>query len=163
VLGYYGVFIGLQYTTASSLTARLDADQYSDEETFTLKMPMAVPYHEDTDQYKRVDGEIEYNGEFYRLVKQKLSKDTLYIVCLKDTERKNIKLALKDYVKTFTDKPVDAKQNTKAFIGFIKDYLPTSIAVISLTDGWSNSLQFYRTQDQIRDLSLSKPTPPPKA
>jgi hypothetical protein len=162
VLGYYGLFLGLQYSSSYNLTQRLDSHQYNDTETFTLKVPMAVPYQADT-EYERVDGEIEHNGEFYRLVKQKLSQDTLYIVCLKDNASKNIKRALGDYVKTFTDKPVDTKHNAKTFLTLIKDYLPTSIGVISLTEGWSNTLPFYRTKDRTHDLYLSKPTPPPKA
>lgn len=162
VLGYYGLFVGIQYSSSHKLTKRLDAAQYSDDETFTLKVPLAVPYQENTD-YERVDGEIEHNGEFYRLVKQKLSDDTLYIVCLKDKNSKEIKGALKDYVKTFTDKPTDTKGNSKNFNTLIKDYLPTSIIVTSLTEGWSNSIPFYRANDRTRDLHLSKPTPPPKA
>ena len=162
MLGYYGLFVGLQYSSSYNLTQRLDSDQYNEAETFTLKVPMAVPYQGDT-EYERVDGEIEHNGEVYRLVKQKLSQDTLYIVCLKDNASKSIKRALNDYVKTFTDKPVDTKHNGKTFLTLIKDYLPTSIVVMSLTEGWSNSLPFYRTQDRTHDLHLSTPTPPPKA
>ena len=34
--------------------------------------------------YERVNGEFEHNGEFFKLVKQKLENDTLNIVCIKD-------------------------------------------------------------------------------
>ncbi|HEX6890362.1 MAG TPA: hypothetical protein VF141_06710, partial [Chryseolinea sp.] len=111
-LGFYGLFIGLRYKNEIDLVQRLDNDQYLEEQTVTLKVPMTLPYHLDS-EYERVDGEIEHDGEFYRLVKQKLQKDTLYIVCIKDQGSKRIKQALADYVKTFTDKPADAKHAGK--------------------------------------------------
>ena len=97
---------------------------------------MTLPYHLDS-EYERVDGEIEHDGEFYRLVKQKLEKDTLYIVCIKDHDSKRIKQALADYVKTFTDKPVDAKHQGKFSASFIKDFLPTSIEITPASAGWN--------------------------
>ena len=163
VLGYYGILIGIQYQTKSDLIGKMDADDVSDEETFTIKVPMAVPYHVDAENYKRVDGEIEHQGEVYRLVKQKLANDTLYIVCLKDQQSKHIKVALKDYVKTFSDKPADAKQTTKNLLSLMKDYLPTAINVSSSSPGWSYSLSAGWTEDSIQNLSLSIPSPPPKA
>jgi hypothetical protein len=88
-----------------------------------------------------VDGEFEYNGEFYRLVKQRLSRDTLYVVCFKDQKTKEIHQALIDYVKTFTDKPVDAKSSGKMLTSVIKDYVGSNFAVITSTHGWVDQVQ----------------------
>lgn len=160
-LGFYGLFVGLRYKTASDLVARLDKQQYLDEETVTLKIPMAIPYHPDS-EYKRVDGEIEHDGEFYRLVKQKLQKDTLYIVCIKDYDSKRIKQALADYVKTFTDKPVDAKNSGKVFNTFIKDFLPTSIEITPASAGWNYSLLVAGNNDSFNSRSVAVVSPPPQ-
>jgi hypothetical protein len=160
-LGFYGLFVGLRYKTASDLVARLDKQQYLDEETVTLKIPMAIPYHLDS-EYERVDGEIEHDGEFYRLVKQKLQKDTLYIVCIKDYDSKRIKQALADYVKTFTDKPVDAKHSGKISISFIKDFLPTSIEMTHSSDGWMHDVSFTTIVDSFSSRSLAVVSPPPQ-
>lgn len=164
-LGYYGIFVGLRFKTTQDLIHRLDISAYTEAETFTLKLPLAVPYNDDSREYKRTDGEIEYQGEFYRMVKQKLSNDTLYIVCLKDHRSQHIKEALNDYVKTFTDKPVNAsQQNTKIQLGFIKDYLPVKIALTSGTTGWvCNSMHNSRIIDLTSNPNLSLISPPPKA
>jgi hypothetical protein len=77
----------------------------ANSETVTLKVPVAIPYLQNTD-FERVNGEFEHNGEFFRLVKQRFASDTLYIVCIKDTRSKHIKQALAEYVKTFSDHPV---------------------------------------------------------
>lgn len=129
--------MGLQFKTSQELVQRLDNLDYSDDETVTLKVPMAIPYHIDSEEYERVDGEIEHQGEFYRLVKQRLVKDTLFIVCIKDKESKRLKQALADYVKTFTDKPSNSNHHqTNVASIFIKDYLPHSFNIEHSSFGW---------------------------
>lgn len=123
---------------------------------------MALPYHIDSEEYERVDGEIEHNGEFYQLVKQKLEKDTLYIVCIKDHDSKRIKQALTDYVKTFTDKPVNTKHNGKIFTGFIKDFLPSSIEITPASSGWNYSVATTRFCDSFNSRSIAVSSPPPQ-
>lgn len=161
-LGFFGLFIGLRYKTKLDLVQRLDNNDYLDEETVTLKVPLALPYHIDSEEYDRVDGEIEHDGQFYQLVKQKLEKDTLYIVCIKDHDSKRINQALSDYVKTFTDKPVDAKQTAKFFTGFIKDFLPSSIEITSATSGWSCTVATTNLYDSFSSRSIAVFSPPPQ-
>ena len=160
-LGFYGLFVGLRYKTAIDLVARLDKQQYLDEETVTLRIPMTLPYHQDS-EYERVDGEIEHQGEFYRLVKQKLQKDTLYIVCIKDYDSKRIKQALADYVKTFTDKPVDAKSSGKILTSFIKDFLPTTLEIKPASAGWNYSVTIADISESFDSRSLAVFSPPPQ-
>jgi len=136
VMGYYGVFLGLQYKNDQRMIQKLDADNYSDSETITLKIPISVPYAVDSKDFQRVDGKFEHQGEFYRLVKQRLSQDTLYIVCVKDTEDKRIDNAITDFVKTFTDKPVDNHPSSKVVVNFIKDYVSQPFAVQHFASGW---------------------------
>ena len=137
-LGFVGLFMGLRYKTRLDLVQRLDNRDYSDEETVTLKIPMSIPYHIDSEENERVNGEIEHQGEFYRLVKQKLFEDTLYIVCIKDVESTRLKQALSDYVKTFTDKPTNTSHhNTNIVSTFIKDYIPQMFKVESSSTGWT--------------------------
>lgn len=142
---------------------RLDNKQYSEQETVTLKVPMAVPYHTDANQFQRVDGEIEYKGEYYRLVKQKLQKDTLYIVCIKDQDSKRINQALADYVKTFTDKPANTKQSSKLLTSFIKDFLPSSVVLTNLSSGWGvTPISSTDINDFFSSVLLTVFSPPPR-
>jgi hypothetical protein len=136
VMGYYGVFLGLQYKNDREMIQRFDSDDYSESETVTIKIPISIPYAFDQAEFERVDGKFEHEGEFYRLVKQKLSQDTLYVVCAKDQENKKIDEAMTSFVKTFTDKPVDTHSNSKIVISFIKDYIPQSFEVCQSNLGW---------------------------
>ncbi len=119
------------------MMAKFDADEYSNSETITIKVPITIPYATDSREYERVNGQFEYQGEFYRLVKQRLLRDTLLIVCVKDLQSKNIHQALASYVNTFTDKPLDSHSNAKAFSLLSKDYISHTMSIGHLSSGWS--------------------------
>src|SRR6185369_12790657 len=135
-VGLYGILLGLQFKFASEANLALDEDNYSTSEAITFRIPMTLTYSVEDQDFHRVSGEFENQGEVYRLVKQKLSKDTLYIVCVKDTKSQKINHALADYVKTFTDRPFNAKQQgAKLNYSIIKDYLNSGISIESDTSG----------------------------
>jgi hypothetical protein len=160
VLGYYGLFLGLKYQHAESFTQRLDEERYRHSEIVTLKVPVAIPYLQNTD-FERVNGEFEYKGEFFRLVKQRFASDTLYVVCIKDIRSKHIKQALAEYVKTFSDHPVTSTSDTLP--SFIKDYISHTFSIGHTTDGWCYTFLFPTNEALTHFLSLSVLSPPPKA
>lgn len=161
VMGYYGFFLGLKYQHAQQITQRLDSENYSQAETVTFTIPLAVPYYGSTG-YQRVNGEVEHRGEFYRLVKQKLQKDTLYIVCIKDVRSKHIQKALKDYVRTFADQSAE-KSGAKNLPSFIKDYMPTSFAIFPSAGGWSAVLHRCEMVGMLAGPFSASATPPPES
>lgn len=160
VMGYYGFFLGLKYQHSQQITQRLDSENYNQSETVTFRIPLAVPYYGDTG-YQRVNGEVEHRGEFYRLVKQKLQKDTLYIVCIKDVRGKHIQKALKDYVKTFADQSAE-KSGAKSLPSFIKDYMPTSFTLFASAGGWSAVLHRAEVVDTLVSPYSTSIKPPPE-
>jgi hypothetical protein len=162
-LGFYGLLQGLRYKTALELVQRLDNDRYSMEETIVLKIPMAVPYQIDSEGYERVDGEFEHQGEFYRLVKQKYENDTLFIVCIQDHASKRIEQALTDYVKTFTDKPIDAKHSGKVVTNLVKDYLTSCVTINTISTGWNSELVFAIKKYDLLNHDQSIASPPPRS
>jgi hypothetical protein len=139
-MGYYAVFLGLKYQNDSYIILQLDAENYSEFEAITVKIPISIPYVADSRSFERVDGKFEYKGEFYRLVKQKFSQDTLHIVCVKDHRTKLIDEAMTSFVETFTDNPVDSHANSKITIGFIKDYVPQTFGLLNQSYGWESSV-----------------------
>jgi hypothetical protein len=142
VLGYYGIFIGLRHINVQKLVQKLDNDSYRESETTTFKIPLTVPYYTDSRDFERVNGEFEFSGEVYRLVKQRLHQDTLHIVCVRDNESKKINQVLADYVKTFTDKPGNSKHSTKSLQVLIKDFIPFSVSVDTNSFGWEYALDY---------------------
>ncbi len=161
-LGFFGLLQGLRYQSARDLVERLDHNKYSTDETVTIKIPFSIPYQLDSDGYQRVDGEIEYESEFYRLVKQKLEKDTLYIVAIKDHASNRINQALADYVKTFTDKPINTKNTSKISLTIIKDFLASSTSISHASDGWNYPVSHQSSSEHFDSRTLAVFTPPPQ-
>ncbi|MGC1240132.1 MAG: hypothetical protein WA874_01025 [Chryseosolibacter sp.] len=160
VMGYYGVFLGLRYRNTQEFIQRLDAEAYNNSETLTLKIPLSIPYYGET-EFVRVDGEIEHAGEFFRLVKQKYEKDTLHIVCIRDTRRQNIQNALKDYVETFATHSTDPTQ-VKSVPSFIKDYVSATFKLDASASGWCLMLTHPAAKEFNQDPYLSATVPPPR-
>jgi hypothetical protein len=111
--------------------------------------------------FERVSGEFEHEGEFYTLVKQRFEHDTLFVVCIKNHERKEIKKALSDYVKTFTDEPAAGHQG-KTIPSFIKDFLPSEISLEPLVAGWTIAFHFGQFTASPASQYLTITSPPPR-
>jgi hypothetical protein len=163
VLGYYGVFVGLQVKSGQAMRDRFDSENYSAEQQLTIKVPITIPYATDSRGYERVDGEFEHKGQVYRLIKQKLQSDTLFIVCIKDNQAAKINQALADYVKTFTDKPESSKQSSGPMFKFSKDYLSKTIEITSSSIGWAYFLSFATKSYYALAGVQDSVSPPPRA
>jgi len=140
-IGYYGVFLGLYHQNDVAMNRVFDSDNYSGLQLVTIHIPVSIPYLFDQTDFERAQGEFEHEGEFYRLVKQRYSNDTLTVICVKDYTHKKINHALKDYVKTFGDLQSDSKSTSKITVNFLKDYLSQVFSLYTASYGWVYNLQ----------------------
>src|SRR5690349_7689894 len=107
-VGYYFAYQTIRSRSNTLLSARFDTDQYQAEEVVTTKLPLAIPY-QSTTEYQRAHAAFEHQGEFYRLVKQKIENDNLYVVCYRDHTEKKLSSLLSDFVKVTHDLPASSK------------------------------------------------------
>jgi hypothetical protein len=163
VFGYYGIFLGLRLKASYELTEILNKQSYRADETLTLKLPMSVPYQLDQDEYQNVSGEIEYRGDFYRLVKQKLSSDTLYVVCVMDNQSKNIRHTFDDYAKTLSDQNNGNKSDAKLFQSLIKEYISATLTIENKNEGWCNILHSLFIPEAHDSVCIPSVVQPPEA
>lgn len=141
MVGYYGLFMGLEYANDREMTQKLDASGYSESEEILVKVPLTMPYGRDSEDYERIDGKFHHNGEYYRLVKQRMYHDTLFVVCVKDQQSKRIDEARGEFAKTLTDTPSDqANQTAKSLSGFSKDYIAHTFSIRSVSTGWERDV-----------------------
>jgi len=68
-----------------------------------------LPYPIQQNGFERVDGEFEYKGEYYNLVKQRLENDTLFMVCIRNHQEKRLISTMTEYANMANDLPVGAK------------------------------------------------------
>ena len=160
-MGFYGIFLGLKLRNDAANDIQFDRDDLREFETVTFKIPISLPYSTDDAGFERIDGKYEYNGEFFRLVKQRYANDTITIVCVKDQHEKVIENAMKTYVKTFASQHTE-NQGAKLQISLIKDYLPQSFSLMSGAGGWVVKFQFCSLPDNESAAHLSRVTQPPE-
>ena len=164
VIGYYGIYVAMLSQARTALDEKIDNDQYKADQTVTIKVPLALPYPVQQDEYQRVQGDFEHQGEFYKLVKQKYSNDTLYVVCIKNVEEKKAAKIFSDLAKLSTDQSSSAtnNQNAKTIVNIIKDYNPVVEQIqfaprqaIEL----SISFTFFSTNILSQDITVFSPPP----
>jgi hypothetical protein len=160
--GYYVVFVGLHHRSDRLLTKKIETDQFHEDELIELKIPVTLPYPIQENGFERVDGKFEHNGIFYKLVKQKLESDTMYIVCIRDIESKQIAETLKDYVAKTNDLPLDS--NTSNLLGkFLKDFESLETDLLHHVSGWSSEIQFAYLTFIPHPAFIARHSPPPRA
>jgi len=122
VIGYYGVYVAMLRQAHLTLNQQIDNNNYKAEQTITIRIPLTLPYPTQENDFQRVQGDFEHQGEFYKLVKQKYSNDTLYVVCIKNTEQKKAFKVFSDFVKLSTDQSSSNNHGAKTVVSLIKDY-----------------------------------------
>lgn len=160
--GYYIVFWGLREHADKALAKKLDAGLYTENETVELKIPVTLPYPLQQRGYERVEGRFEHNGEFYKLVKQKHAHDTLYVICIRDSQEKKLVKTMHDYAKMTNDLPSSSKKALHFFGKFLKDFETAPAGALLHLQGWSKKLSLTERVFPIRDQSLVIPSPPPE-
>lgn len=137
--GYYAIFCGLQYSHDRSFTRTLDAGAYNTSQTHTFAIPLTMPYVTDDRGFERADGRFFYEGDCYRLVKQRLSMDTLFLVCVKDIQTRHLRNALSRHTRSLSGAPAGEK-STLRFAGIAGEYYGTGFALELTALGWENSI-----------------------
>jgi hypothetical protein len=143
------------------MTERLNAGQYAEDETITFKIPLTVPYYTESRNFERVEGSFEHDGEFFKLAKQKLDHDTLYVVCLKDTHEKKLMTVMTDFVKLSSNLPGSAQQALKMAGNFSKDYVPATPALSIACQGWQRKFFFSDINFNLPRTEHPVLVPPP--
>lgn len=135
-LGFYGIILAIDYHHNKSFVESLDAENYENMEFIHIEVPHSLPYAVEQPHFQRVDGQFEHEGEFYKLVKQRISFDSVYLVVVKDKMSKKTHQALKDYTKSLSDQPSSEKPSAKGSWNFYNDYFGSSFAISTVSYGW---------------------------
>jgi len=155
------MFWALRYQADTELQKHLDANDYPESEAFLINIPVTLPYQMNWNDFERLSGEFEHNGEFYQLIKQKLENDTLKIVCIKNHKEKQLVASMADFTKVSNDLPANAS-SLKVLGNFLKEYNSTGDIKIMHSNGWSTTLSFACPSYSIRSLVVPIESPPPQ-
>ena len=109
----------LQHRADVRLEAKLDKNDYSEDQLIEIKVPLNLPYQLNWSQFERFDGEIDVDGIHYKYVKRKIYNDSLVLLCLPNQTKQNIEKAKDDYYKIVNDiAPTSQKKSEKNNLSF---------------------------------------------
>lgn len=159
--GYYVVFYALRYQADLATRTRLDAGQYSEEETSVIKIPMAIPYPVQEGVYQAMTGKFAHDGLFYKGIKQKIENDTLFIVCVRDADTKHIDDVMKNYQKVANDESSKSKQGQSILSKLLKEYETFNTFHVEQQGGWAQALSYISSSSTDLPNAEHGVQPPP--
>jgi len=157
--GYSVVYWMAEHQASREFSAQLDNNEFSGSEAITIKIPISLPYRPNSD-FERVYGEFRYNGQQYKLLKQRVLNDTLHVVCVVDQKTTQ----LNDEMNNFTKETRDASNNplkvaSSSPIQVYANGLETALTPFST--GWTFNITFADQATSLITIFLEKNSPPP--
>ena len=101
--GYRLMYEYLQQKSNEKLEALFDRNLYDEDQLIQLKIAVNVPYQSSRATFERCDGEIEINGTVYKYVKRKLVNDTLYLMCISNSQKMHLEASKNNFYKLTND------------------------------------------------------------
>lgn len=162
--GYHIVFWGLRLQTDQQLSCRVDSNLYDENETIELKIPVALPYPIYQQDFERVDGRFEHDGDHFKMIKHKFENDTLYIVCIRDVETRELLNTMNSYVEL--SHGLDGASPIQKALNFVsklvKDFCSHDDIGLQQRDGFIMSLHPTLQIEWFVPPTLNVLAPPPR-
>jgi cbb3-type cytochrome oxidase subunit 3 len=97
VVGYRAWFYCAEKKADRQMEARLDKNDYQEDDLITIKIPLNIPYQLERYQFERVDGEFSLNGKIYKYVKRKIVDGNIILICIPDANKTSLKKAKTEF------------------------------------------------------------------
>jgi hypothetical protein len=165
VIGYRALFYYAEKKADVSMEARLDKDQYNENELVTVRVPLFNPYQLEQKSFERVHGEINVNGKIFKYVKRKVSDGYLILQCIADNPKNVLKTAKSEYENAVNDLTTNNKSSGRSGLqkNFkISDYIQQNTNVEVGGCGRSNLNHTTFHIASVRDPLISMPGKPPE-
>ena len=112
-LAGYSFFFQLMISHSNEQTsASINTGGYSNAELVHIKIPVLLPSSTNWSDYERYDGEVEYEGIYYKYVKRKIYNDTLHLLCLPDFKRTRLQSAENNYARQVNNVSTSSNEKT---------------------------------------------------
>jgi hypothetical protein len=166
MIGYYILYFVQQIDVKQGITQTIERGNISEEDFIVFGIPITLPYQSERDS-ERLEGDFEYEGKHYEMVKKRLKNDTLYVYCINNVAQERLKANLSKHTAAHVGEPVgnQARKSAEKIIKhIIKDYLSQPAAVLS-AHLQNNALLTTPVHYllPVSSVALLVPSPPPKS
>jgi hypothetical protein len=159
------MFFIQRVTVKQGITQTIEQGNISEEEFIVFGIPITLPYQSERD-FERMEGDFEYEGKHYEMVKKRLKNDTLYVYCINNVAQERLKANLSKHTAAHVGELAGnqaQKSAEKIIKHIIKDYLSQPADIFS-AHLQNNALLTTPTHYLLRvsATALRVPSPPPK-
>jgi hypothetical protein len=161
--GYYVAYFSFRLQIENNWSEKIYSENQDGLEERIMEIPLSIPYMADEEEFRTTNTSFQKDGQYYRVIKQRYINDTLQIVYVPDSAKKNLDSTIKQWVSSLVqDEFPDAGNNSLLVKIFVKDYTqPVNDFDFSIkVDKDKNYNGFVFLTYQNQDIHLS--TPPPE-
>jgi len=159
--GYYFVYVALVHRNDLSWVAMKHKD-INPASLHTVSVPITLPYQADQSEFTDLDQSIQIDGRFYRVIKGRYIRDTIYLVYVDDYSNNRIHNLFSMWMGQMTDQQKASKDHSTLDKPVEKPfYRPGSSPAESNRYGISYHY-LVGVSMKIEPVYLSVPVPPPE-
>lgn len=103
IAGYQLLYNMMANNSDATLELALDTQHYNDEDLISIKQPTNLPYYTNSQNFQRIDGEVEIDGVKYKYVKCRIYNDSLEMLCIPHVAKMKIEASKNAYAKVAND------------------------------------------------------------
>lgn len=133
-VGYYACLVMLSGHTAASGEQNIQSSLNEPGGSLILRIPLRIPYLQDSENYNPTSGHITYDGKVFQAIKQKIYRDSLYLVCVYDERTTDAENKVSDLASSFAGE--QQKDAHKLLISFAKYFFRAADLEIHAQSGW---------------------------
>ena len=111
-IGYKALFLYLSQEADTRIEARIKDASNNDNGLISFKFPLQLPYLTDSEVFETAEGEVTVNGKIYKLVKKRILRDTLIVLCIDHKEKTRLEKENNDYFKKVNDLTSNSSKKT---------------------------------------------------
>lgn len=153
LFGYRIVATYMEKRADKKMELAIDGDAYKENELVSIKMPVNLPYYTNSQQFTRVDGEVEIEGVHYKYVKRRIFNDSLEMLCIPDAGKMKIQAVKIEFSKLAADvqqstdhkknSPAESKSFKKALSEFEEEQASPAFKIICAQPGYFLQNSFF--------------------
>ncbi len=106
--GYALLFQYFIYRSDNSVNERINNNQYKNADLFEVKIPVHLNI-QDWTEYGLVSGQVQFRDNSYNYAELKMTRDTIYLMCIPNPEKARLVNANIIYAKFVNDIPMSKK------------------------------------------------------
>ena len=107
--GYMLVFQYFIDRSDVQIVKQLYGDKAGSVKLIQLKVPVHMPTIDDWTDFANIQGQIQLNDTYYNYVRLKMTKDTMYLICLPNNVKSKLAKANVIMAKNLNDVPLSKK------------------------------------------------------